>query len=102
MSKILLVRQGESLPFAFDLGGEILTGWTCDISVADFPGNIPQIDRRVTPDEVFNSWLGNLTRTETLGLPIGLYQFIGRIENINFAQSDDVMFRFRIGLPAIV
>ncbi len=66
MSAIQLIRQGESLPFIFDLGGAPIDGWVCTILVHKFFADSPAIKRVVAPKG--RSWPGFLTESETLGL----------------------------------
>jgi len=62
MSKILAVRQGESLPFSFDRGENSIDGFVCTINVKQFPEDVATISRVITPTE--GVWSGLLTSAE--------------------------------------
>ena len=65
MSKIRVVRIGESLPFTFDRGGESIEGWICTLNVLQFPGDTPKISRVIPSNVCDKNWPGFLTSTET-------------------------------------
>ena len=70
MTKISVVRQGESLPFTFDRGDESIEGWVCTMQVRKFPGDAAAISRVIPPEG--GVWPGFLTEPETSGLGVGL------------------------------
>lgn len=60
------IRQGGSVPFQFDRGGESIIGFTCTIFVKVRPESPTLISRVITPTG--DLWNGYLTSGETDGL----------------------------------
>lgn len=94
MSKISVVRQGESLPFVFDRGDESIDGWICTIEVKNFTGDPADISRVITPEG--GEWPGFLTSSETSLLAVGLYRLIGVLTNSSTDEEEQVILRFNI------
>ena len=94
MSKITVVRKGESLPFTFDRGGESITGWICTMQVREFPGDTASISRVITA--VGDTWPGFLTQTETSALGVGLWRLIGVLAKATTDEEEQVPLRFNI------
>ena len=78
--RVLLIQQGESLPFEFDLDGDRTAGWTCTINVRAYPQDSVLLTR-VIPESGYNSWIGYLTSTETAAFPTGTYRLTGVLTN---------------------
>ena len=94
MSKIQVIRKGESLPFEFDRGDESISGWVCTMQVRKFPGDAAAISRIIPP--VGDTWPGFLTEPETSGLAVGLYRLIGVLTNSTTDEEEQVPLRFNI------
>jgi len=92
MSKIQVIRQGESLPFKFDRGGASTDGWTCNIQVKEFPASSPIVNRVIPL--VDGVWAGFLTQTETSPLAIGLYYLTALLSNTTTDEEEQVPLRF--------
>ena len=99
MSKIQVIRQGESLPFSFDRSGEPLTGFTCTIFVKQFPDEVAAITR-VIPETVDSNgnavWAGFITQTESSVLPLGLWNITGKLQNISTDEEEAPPIRFQV------
>ncbi len=96
MSKITVIRQGESLDFTFDRSGESIVSWICTINVKQFPGDTSLITRVIAPDSTANTWQGFLTQTETDALDPGLYMLIGILTNSSTDEEEQVPVRFNV------
>ena len=96
MSKIAVIRKGESLPFSFDRGGESLSGWTCAIEVRRYPGDVAIIGpRTITPTS--GKWPGFLTQTETAALAnLGLHYLIGKLSKTGTDEEQQIPLRFHV------
>ena len=94
MSKIDIIRQGESLPFVFDRDGEDITGWTCLIEVKMFPDDTAIISRTIIPEG--EQWKGFLTQTETMGLEVGLYYLTAQLSNTSTDEEEQIPTRFQV------
>lgn len=95
--KISSIKQGESLPFEFDLGGEELTGWVCVIFVKQYPSDIALIERTIPAEG--RTWPGYLTSTETAALDPSSrnpYQLIGVLTNASDDQESQEPIRFNV------
>ena len=74
------VRQGQSLPFAFDLDGDDITGYVCTIEAKQFPADAASVSRVIQPTN--SEWVGLLTSTETAALTsLGEWALIAKITN---------------------
>jgi len=94
VSKITIIRQGESLPFVFDRDGEDITGWTCLIEVKMFPDDTAIISRTIIPEG--EQWKGFLTQTETMGLEVGLYYLTAQLSNTSTDEEEQIPTRFQV------
>jgi len=94
VSKITIIRQGESLPFVFDRDGEDITGWTCLIEVKMFPDDTAIISRTIIPEE--EQWKGFLTQTETMDLEVGLYYLTAQLSNTSTDEEEQKPTRFQV------
>lgn len=94
MSKIDIIRQGESLPFVFDRDGEDITGWTCLIEVKMFPDDTAIISRTIIPEG--EQWKGFLTQTETMGLEVGLHYLTAQLSNTSTDEEEQIPTRFQV------
>ncbi len=95
------IRQGESLPFAFDLNGQSIVGWVCTIFVKEFPSSVAQIARIIEPTG--RAWVGYLTSTETKGLDESVktpWYLIAILENASTGQQIEFDKRFSVSLSA--
>ena len=89
------VRQGRSLPFTFDRGGESLDGWVCTINVKRFPGDSADISRVIAADGL--DWPGFLTATETAALgTLGTWMLLGVITNATEDRAEYPIIRFSL------
>jgi hypothetical protein len=104
-NKLIIIQQGESLPFKFDRGGASIDGWTCQIKVKQKPTDIPTIDRTITADED-RAFSGFLSRTETLNLIEGLWYLTGVLVNEGTDEQEEIPVRFQVtqswAIPNIV
>lgn len=102
MAKIQSIRQGESLPFVFDRGGEDITGFVCTITVKQFPADSPSVNRVITPSSTENGelvWSGFLTSTETSALTAGgHYNLNASLVNATNDEEEAVPVRFQIAV----
>ena len=108
MSAINLIKQAESLAFAFDLGinpetEELysLSGWTCSISVIQFPTGDIYLTRAVTAAEdttkgTSGQFSGFLTKTETNALGAGQYALVATMINSTTDEQVQKKIRFQV------
>lgn len=82
MASVTQIRQGESLPFSFNLGGASLAGRTCTIYVKQHAKDISTIKREIPLDSGGNAFSGFLTSTETAPLKVGSWRIFGDMPNI--------------------
>lgn len=94
MGAMTRIKQGESLPFQFDRGGESLSGWTCTISVKKFPSDTAILSRAITP--VGNTWPSFLTQAETALFGIGTHQIIGKLEKTGTDEEEQEVLKFHV------
>lgn len=90
MAKIVTIQPGESLPFSFDRGGNSISGWTCVMTVKQYPGGPVMIQRTITPNSK-NKWAGFLTQTETSGLTKGLYYMEAKLTNSTTDEEEAIV-----------
>jgi hypothetical protein len=94
---IEIIRKRESLDFIFDLGGEDISGWTCNINVKQYPDDTSLITRTIAPDATGKQWSGYITETESATLTEGvLYWLIGVLENATTDERRTVPKRFQV------
>jgi len=62
-NEITVVREGESLPFSFDLDGASLSGYVLTITVKQFAADSTLITARIIA-ATGTKWTGFLTSTE--------------------------------------
>ena len=94
------IRQGDSLTFAFGLGGEILDDWVCNIEVKEFPGDVALISRAISLQKN-NAFVDALRSSETTSLVSGkTYRLYGRLTNSVSGLAETQMLRFSVGAPA--
>ena len=94
---IEIIRKRESLDFTFDLGGEDIAGWTCNINVKQFPDDASLITRTIPADSGSESWSGFITETESATLTEGvMYWLIGILENTTTDERRSVPKRFQV------
>jgi len=95
MSAIPLIRQGEDLEFTFDLGGDDITGWICEMLVkTSIASDILLVDRIIPP--VGNEWPGYLTNEETSTFGIGIHLLIAKLTNASTDQKRQINKRFQV------
>ena len=94
-NKLIIIQQGESLPFKFDRGGASIEGFTCQIKVKQKPADIPDIDRTITADDdrAFSDFL---THTETLNLIAGLWYLTGVLTSEGTDEQEEIPVRFQV------
>lgn len=101
-TKILLARQGESIPFTFARDttlsdDHIVSNWTLTIFVKKYPSDAAIIDREIQPTGTNSDiWQGFLTKTETAALSTGLYRLIGKLINNVNDEEQQIPLRFNI------
>lgn len=99
MPKIQVIRQGESLPFSFDLGDTDTTGYICTISVRQYPDDTAAISRVVEPSQDTSSgqvvWSGFLTSTETAALAVGMWILNADLDNASTVENTQIPVRFQ-------
>lgn len=81
MTKIVNLKQGESFEFAFTRGPDNMGGWTAEVQVTRFVGDIPLISRQIPLTHNATQWSSELTPSETDALPAGLYRLLGVLRN---------------------
>ena len=97
MAKTQIIRQGESLDFTFDLGGDDVTGWVCTIFVKLFPDGTVFITREIEAEG--DAWPGFLTSSETALLAVSSktpYYLIGELTNSTTGEERQVPIRFAV------
>ena len=94
MTKIQVVRKGESLPFTFDRGSDPIVNWVCTLEVKKHPGDTAAISRVIPP--VGDTWPGFLTQAETGALGTGLWRLIGVLTKSSTDEEEQVPLRFNI------
>ena len=94
MTKIQVIRSGESLPFTFDRGTESITDWVCTLEVRKYPGDTADISRVIPA--VGDTWPGFLTQAETSALDTGLWRMIGVLTNSSTDEEEQVPLRFNV------
>lgn len=94
MNQIIRIQQGESLPFKFDRGGESIAGWTCTITVKQYPGDTASISRVIPA--VGLEWPGFLTTTETGSLAPGLWFLTASLINLADNTLEEIPVRFGV------
>lgn len=95
-NKLVIVQEGESLPFKFDRGGASIEGWTCQIKVKQKPSDLPDIDRNIPADNDDRAWSDFLTKTETLNLKTGLWYITGVLSNLGTQEQEEIPVRFQV------
>jgi len=103
MSKLKVIRQGESLPFVFDRGGEDITDFACTIFVKQFPADTADITRVIQPSENTETglleWSGFLTSTETAALALGLWIINAQLVKASSDEEEAIPVRFHVTIP---
>ena len=94
-NKLVIIQEGESLPFSFDRAGASIDGWTCQIKVKQEPTDIPVIDRFIVSDNE-RSFVGFLTSTEMLQLENGLWYLVGILNNAETDEQEEILSRFQV------
>lgn len=101
MTKIVSIRQGNSLPFEFNRDGLSIEDWVCTINVKRFPNDTSLITRVIQPANGL-AWIGFLTSTETEALPVSPstpYYLIGILTNSTTDQEEVPVIRFNVVAP---
>jgi len=94
-SQMKTVRKGESFPFAFDMGGDSISDFTCTIEARKYPGDTPAVSRAIAPSA--NGWSGFLTSAETDSLnQIGEWMLVGVITNTAGDREATPLIRFHL------
>ncbi len=91
---ITIIRTGSSLAFVFDRVGLSIEGWTCTISVKEFPSDTSAITRVIEP--VGFTWPGILTSGETALLLTGTYRLTGLLQDAVTGEQEEIPTRFHI------
>lgn len=100
MSAIPIIRQTDDLPFVFDLGGESIKGWVCEIFVKVYPDDDAIISRVIPANSSNDAWEGFLTSTETAALAVSSkspYYLIGKLTNAESNEQRQIPRRFHVG-----
>ena len=90
MPAIVLARQGESIPFVFDLGGFPTNGWTCTIYVKKTIQDPAAISREILPNPDGVTWQGYLDSDETAGLLPGLWNIYANLDEAATLQGQQI------------
>ena len=94
MTKIQVIRSGDSLPFTFDRGTEEIVNWVCTLQVRKHTGDTPAISRVIPP--LGDTWPGYLTQAETSALGTGLWRMIGVLTKASTDEEEQVPLRFNV------
>lgn len=94
MSKIDIIRQGESLVFSFDLGTTVITDYVCTIDVKQHVSDSSSVSRVITPTG--NVWSGYLTSTETAALTPGMWILNASMVNSVTDERVNIPVRFQV------
>ena len=95
MNELGLFKQGEDVPFQYDRGGESISGWTCNVTVKQYPGGPTLVSRAITATD--GKFKGFLTQSETSGFGVGLHYLIGKLSNTTTDEEEVIESRFHIG-----
>ena len=96
-NRIRLIRQGESLPFVFNLYGENTSGWICTINVRTYPKEVIILTRQISQEDTTSLyWHGFLTSTETSALDPGIYRLTGTMTNSQEDEEIQQTIRFQV------
>jgi hypothetical protein len=88
------IKQGESLPFTFDLDGESTDGWVCTLNLKKFPDDKTLINRTVTA--VNDEWTGFLTSKDTKNLDVSQYTLIAKLTKASTNEKEQDNLRFYV------
>ncbi len=89
------IRQGDDLPFTFDLGPDVsLEDYVCTITVKRFPGDTASPDRVIPLTE--GAFTGFLTGTETAALAIGPRVLIAKLVKSSTDQATQIVEEFQV------
>lgn len=91
MAKVTQIRQGESLPFSFDLDGVPLEGRTCTIYVKQFLKDASTITREIPLDSDQLAFSGFLTAAETAALKVGSWRIFADMPNVTEGRDRQVV-----------
>lgn len=101
MNKLLIIRQGESVPFSFDRGGNSIDNWVCTVYLKEKPSdaNDAFMTPRVVPPSN-GSWPGFITQSESSALtPLAkgaAYYLIAALVNVTTDEEEIVTDRIRV------
>ncbi len=90
MPKATQIRQGESLPFSFDLDGASLVGRICTIYVKQFIKDTSTISREIPLDSDGLAFSGFLTSAETRDLKVGRWNLFADMPNATEGRDRQV------------
>ena len=99
MSRIVTIKQGESVPFSFDLDGASLTGYTCTINVKQYPSDTASVSRTViasTQPDGSQAFSGFLTQTETAALATGMWVITAVMNKASTDEETVKQSRFQV------
>lgn len=97
-----IVRRGSSMPFVFDLDGDDISDWICEIQVKRYTDDVSTIDRLIEPDN--QVWPGFLTVAEinaldfagTTPVTTGMHRLIGILTNTVTGEVEQDIIRFSL------
>ena len=97
---IEIIRQGEDLPFTFELAVDDSSQWICTINVKINNDDTALISRVVALDTSNSngkaSWSGFLTSTETTALNEALYRLTAVLANATTDEQTQIPKRFQV------
>ena len=91
---IVIIKQGESFDYLFDLDGESTAGWVCTINLKQYPDDETLI-KRVIP-AVEDTWPGTLSKNDTKNLNVGQYLLIANLVNETTNEKEQDIRRFQV------
>jgi len=91
---MLIIKQGESLPFVFDLDGESTSGWVCTLNLKRYPDDTTSINRTITA--IDDKWTGFLTNDETEDLLVSQYTLTANLVKATTDEKDVKTKRFYV------
>ena len=88
------ITPGESQDFSFDRDGDTISGWTCTITMKQFPDDVSPISRVITPTN--SVWEGFLTTDETSALAGGLWFLTASLVNVTTSEMEQKTVRYDV------
>ena len=96
MNKLERIQRGESQPVRFHRNGDSIDGWTCTMTVKQYPEDTATINRVLDVADDGISWETFLTADETNGLTPGLWFVTGSLVNLSTNEMEQKVVRLDV------